>query len=401
MAIQRGRIYEASGAFYVQYRVTQIVDGEPKRVQRSHRLCAKDDLHRFKNSKAVKLLRDEFMLSVNTQQASGVPTTAPMRIVDFWEHRYWPYCTEVLPLTGRPRKKPSTMRGFNQIWRQHLKGHFGTTMLHEYEPHMGTTFLESLTATQRKATLRHIKALGSSLFKRAAIERRIKVNPWHDVQMPDDAVDSPATLHYTIKEAENIISALVDHVDCQLIVALACFMGLRPGEIEGLRWEDFDSASLHIRRSVVRGRLGTPKAAESLKALPLIGRVRVPLELWRQKSGGVTEGWLFPSTGRLTADRIGSPEMLQYADGPAPMALGNIVNRDIKPALKAKGIAWKAGGLYCGRRGAGTAIIELSNGNIALGQALLRHKDAATTTRFYKKQISDMALRDGMKLLDT
>ena len=41
--------------------------------------------------------------------------------------------------------------------------------------------------------------------------------------------------HYTWEEAENIISALVDHVECQLIVTLACFLGLRLGEIEGLR----------------------------------------------------------------------------------------------------------------------------------------------------------------------
>jgi len=57
-------------------------------------------------------------------------------------------------------------------------------------------------------TLKHIKALGSSLFKRAVIEQRIKVNPWHDVSMPDDAIQSEITKHYTLEEAENIISAL-------------------------------------------------------------------------------------------------------------------------------------------------------------------------------------------------
>src|ERR1019366_3284143 len=98
--------------------------------------------------------------------------------------------------------------------------------------------------------------LGGSLFKRAVIARCIKVNPWHDVEMPDDAVDSAATLHYTVEEAENIVSALVDRVDCQLVIALACFLGLRPGEIEGLRWEDFDAVSVNIRRSVVRGKVG-------------------------------------------------------------------------------------------------------------------------------------------------
>ena len=91
---------------------------------------------------------------------------------------------------------------------------------------MGTQFLQSLTGTQGKATLKHIKALGGSIFKRAVIERRIKVSPWHDVAMPDDAIESARTPHYTWEEAENIISALVDRVDCQLIMALACFLGL-------------------------------------------------------------------------------------------------------------------------------------------------------------------------------
>jgi integrase len=48
------------------------------------------------------------------------------------------------------------------------------------------------------------------------------------------------TAHYTLEEAENIISALVDHVDAQLVMALSFFLGLRPGEIAGLKWEDFD-----------------------------------------------------------------------------------------------------------------------------------------------------------------
>jgi integrase len=112
-------------------------------------------------------------------------------------------------------------------------------------------------------------------------ENRVKVNAWHDVLMPDDAIDGGPTEHYNWEETKNIIAALVDHVDCQLIVALACFLGLRPGEIAGLRWEDFDSQEVHIRRSVVRGKIGTPKTVESLAPIPLIDPVRIPLELWR------------------------------------------------------------------------------------------------------------------------
>ena len=68
--------------FSFRYYVTEIVDGEQKRVQRSERLCSKDAKYYAKNAKAVKLLRDEFMLTIN-QQAPGhvnVDTT----IVEFW-----------------------------------------------------------------------------------------------------------------------------------------------------------------------------------------------------------------------------------------------------------------------------------------------------------------------------
>ena len=371
---QLGRIYEASKKFYVQYRV--VVNGT--RVQRSHFLCGKDDRHRSKSDRSVKLLRDEFMIGVNSQAADQSPDR-DMRVVDFWEKRYLPYCEEIVQLTGQPRKTPATVRGYKQIWNQHLKSHFGNLTLQEYEPSMGTQFLDSLTSRQRKTTLRHIKACATSLFKRAVNEQRIKVNPWHDVQMPDDAVDSAPTQHYTVEEAEDIISALVDRVDCQLVMALACFLGLRPGEIASLRWEDFDKENVHIRRSVVRGIVGTPKTQESIASLPLIDRVRVPLELWRRKSPD-TSGWVFPSVNNT------------------PIDLHNLIARVIRPALKAKGLTWKS--LYAGRRGAGTAIIARTNGNAAIGQALLRHKNMSTTLTFYKKQIPHADLRAGMKLLD-
>jgi hypothetical protein len=41
---QRGHVFE----FYVRYYTTEIVDGQPKRVQRSERLCAKDNKHHSK-----------------------------------------------------------------------------------------------------------------------------------------------------------------------------------------------------------------------------------------------------------------------------------------------------------------------------------------------------------------
>jgi integrase len=373
---QRGHIYLQHRSFHVRYYLTTIADGAPVRVQRSHKLCTKDDRHHSTSCKLVRGLCESFMRGVNDR----VPGRGgqDMSVVSFWE-RYLLYCEEIIALTGKSRKKPSTVRGYRQIWKQHLSLHFGKLTLREYEPSMGTQFLQSLTGTQGKTTLKHIKALGSSLFKRAVIEQRIKTNPWHDVEMPDDAVDSAGTKHYTLVEAEDIISALVDHVDCQLVMALSCFLGLRPGEIAALRWEDVDADEIHIRRSVVRGIVGTPKTPESIASLPLIDLVKLPLTLWREKCGNPSEGWVFPS-------RRGTP-----------IDLHDKIERTIVPVLKAKGLVWKT--LYAGRRGACTMTIEATNGNYAVAQALLRHRSMTTTLSVYKKAITPDAFKAGMKLL--
>jgi len=322
-------------------------------------------------------------------------------VPDFWfvTHAQTPInrmgmeAKSIVKLTGEPRNKPSTIRGYKQIWKQHLEAHFGKLTLQEYEPHLGTRFLQSLTGTQAKNTLKHVRACASSLFKRAVNEQRIKTNPWHGVQMPDDAIESSETQHYTLEETENIISALVDHVDCQLVMALSCLLGLRPGEIAALRWEDFDSESVNIRRSVVRGNVGTPKTPESIAPLPLIDQVRVPLELWRRKSENTKNSWVFPSRNDT------------------PVDLHNLIARVIKPHVEGKsecerchkvpkksGVEWKT--LYAGRRGACTAVIEATGGNYAVAQALLRHKSMKTTLDVYKKQITPQSFKEGMTLLE-
>jgi len=99
------------------------------------------------------------MLKINQGQQSRHIHHQEMRIADFWEHCYLPYLEEVVTLTGKPRKKPSTVRGYKQIWNQHLKAHFANRTLREYEPFMGTQFLQTLTSTQSKVTIKHIKAL--------------------------------------------------------------------------------------------------------------------------------------------------------------------------------------------------------------------------------------------------
>jgi integrase len=380
--MQNGRVYEASRKFYVQYRQNgKLV---------SKFLCEKSPVYYAKNCKAVQLKRLEVMLQVNRSAQVAAPM-ADMRITDFWKDRFLPWCEE-LTAQGRPRFKPDTLRGYKQIWRQHLSAHFGELTLRQYTPDLGTVFLDGLTAKQSQATLRHIKSIAQSLFKRAVSERRLQMNPWKEVVMPESAIMTPKTPCYTWDEAKKVIQALEGHPDCQLIMALACFLGLRPNEIAALRWEDLDGDWLHIRRGIVRGKLDVPKSEASMNCVPLPEAIRKQLEIF----GAGKSGWMFPSEGVLTADKIVAPEMKHLA-GIAPVDLHNLIARVIRPVLASKGLAWKP--LKAGRTGACTQIIE-QTGNLKLAQRMLRHADKNVTLKMYDQGISNDAALSGARRLE-
>ncbi len=352
MRHQRGYIYEASGAFFVRY----YDSGQ----QLSRRLCSKDnDKFYSRTCRAVKMLADEFMQTVN---AGKVGNVQDITVVDFWTQTYQPFTVENL--------RYSTVYGYRHVWAQHLEKHFGTMTLREYRTHMGSAFLTKLAKTLCRSTVQHIRSLASGIFSHAVNLGFIESNPWHDVKVLGRSRAPGDTAHYTLEEAENIISALVDHVDCQAIVALACFTGLRPGEIQGLRWNDIEGNWVHVRRSIVRGKEGALKTEASLASLPLITPVKILLALWRQKAGD--------------NERV------------FPRDLKTLVKLTIAPTLRAKNLSWK--GLYAGRRGAATILTELT-GDALAAKELLRHSNIGVTQSKYVKKIPEAMLR-GMKLLE-
>ena len=377
---QGGYVYEAHNAFHVRYYVTEIVDGSPARVQRSKKLCEKNRKAGYgsKSAKAVLELAEDQMRTVNAAKA---PTAADTLVTEFWEKVYLPYCKTGWKGTGM---RARTLYGYKQVWSQQLKPHFGTITLQKYTADMARRFLSSLKTTQGKNTLKHIRALASAMFSEAIERGLVNANPW-SVKIPKDCKETEPTAHYTMEEAENLISALVDHVDAQLVLALSCFLGLGPAEISGLQWGDVEADWIHIRRNnPAQGAVGLPKTRDRARSLPILDQVRVPLELWRAKvENPKGENWLITD-------------------------LHNLIGRVIKPHVKgasecvrckktpqASGLKWK--GLYAGRRGAITAVIEATGENYAVGQALAGHKSLTTTLNVYKKQITQQGLSSGMQ----
>jgi integrase len=64
-------------------------------------------------------------------------------------------------------------------------------------------------------------------------------------------------------EVKSLLSVL--GVRERLIVRLAIFAGIRPGEIFGLKWRHVSEQAATIAQRVYRGKLGTPKTLRSVR----------------------------------------------------------------------------------------------------------------------------------------
>jgi integrase len=355
---QRGSIQKKSGAFYVVYRTT--VDGERKQVW--HYLCDVDRNtgHGSKNATAVIELAEDHMRGVNG--SNGVQPGADLTVAQFWQNTYLPFITDNL--------KPSTVMGYTQVWDTHLKDHFSNLPLRDYRTPQMTNHLTALAKALRPRTLKHIKFLASGLFSHAVATGQCDTNPIRDAAVLGKTLPDGVTGHYTLEEIENIITALVDHVDCQLIMALTYFAGLRRGEIQGLQWGDIDNEYIHIRRNKLHGRVTTPKTTKSAAPVPIIEPVRTLLVLWRAKAGD--GDWLFEKS------------------------LQNTARLRIIPTITKAKLPWR--GFHAGRRGLGTKLRELT-GNSTAAKNVLRHSGEEVTQQHYEARLPEVALA-GMRLLE-
>ena len=379
-------------SWHIRYRVTEFRNGKPIRILKSRKLVDKDDRYFSASCKAVDDRRAEFMREINDQLPED------MTIADFWESVYLPWAKDINPKVGEPNLRPSTLVGYEQIWAQHLKEHFRNTELREYQTATATEFLTSLAKTQGRNTIHHVRSLMSGIFTRALSKGYVKHNPISGAKADCKTAKPAKTGHYSLKEALAILATLSDYVECQLIMAFAFFWGLRPSEIRGLRWEDFsytssddcgtceaddwtiEVAHVHVRRAIDKqGNVTGLKTDEAEQPLPLMVPIAMPLQLWREQCGNPKEGWVFRNTNGNPAD------------------LRDWVRTKVRPAVVCAGLKWK--GLYAGRRGAATMLLQLT-GNALASQQLLRHRPgSAVTAKHYLKAIPE-ALLKGAKLVE-
>lgn len=389
MRTQQGSLYQSHGAWYVRFREqVEQTDGSIKWVQRAQRLASVTD---YPKKSEVIPLKNESMARLNK---GGFTVEAGVNIVDFVENVYFP--------SVEKRLKPSTVKGYKDAWRCHIKDRVAAIRVRDFRTVDGETLMQNLDREHGRklahGTYKHIKVTLSAVFTEAKRKGLIDgVNPMQGVYIPKGKKHGRKRLTYSLAEIEQHLdlfkndpilllnedgSTYAPEISVGVIravIGVAAFAGLREGEIRGLWWEDDELSILNIRRSVWRSivldETKTHEDEEDPGVVPIIQPLRLMLDQIRPQAGS---GWMFGNT-------IGGA-----------LDLDNLAERVIKPVLKANGLKWK--GWHAYRRGLATNLHELGVPDKVI-QAILRHEDVSTTQRSYIKTVPQV-VTDAMNQLE-
>jgi integrase len=191
-----------------------------------------------------------------------------------------------------------------------------------------------------------------------------------------------------LEEVQSILSLLPE--PAATAFAVAAFMGLRHGEIQGLLWENYHEGEMQIARSIWNGHVTAPKTRKGCAPVPVIRQLAERLEIHRLRSGN-------PTAGPIFANSLGKP-----------LSMNNLLKRAILPALdrcqKCRRPITEHGkadhqftrderypewhGWHAARRGLGSNLYRLGVQDKVI-QRILRHANVSTTATYYIKTVAD------------
>jgi len=350
---QTGSVWFRGSSFFLRF-----YDENGKR--KTELLCEKDDEHYSDTCPAVKDLAAKRMEKVN--RSNSTPTETPT-VGGFWEAEYLAW--------ARSSLRGSTVEVYESIWRSQLDKELGDRRLDSYTPADATKFLSALAPKMTRASLSHVRALMSGIFGMATALGKCPSNPIRDAKVLGRSKPSSETGAYTTEEVKAALEALEDDPAAACLFALCAVQALRPSEAIALKVEDLKDGYIHVSRSFTRGKfLGDTKTEGSASVVRLIEPAR---SLLAKVIGDRKSGWVFPFPDPKR-DR--------------PLDFNEVARKRIKPLVS----PWH--GLYGGRRGAATKLVDLTGGLVGAAEVLRHTGGTQVLEKFYKKRttLGDQAM---------
>lgn len=189
-----------------------------------------------------------------------------------------PLQTVLQDLLTNPRRPRSTKtirlyQGFLNLYVAPIIGHVPAGEITYHHIQLLLSSLESrdpkLSGFTVNAIRAYIRAEMNELFRR----RFITSNP---VPQTSPSPTAPKKIVYWTREEVSLILAAAPHQEARTVLTIACFLGLRAGEISGLQMKDYDQANktINVARAVRWHKGGFelyPCKKHSQRTIPLAG----------------------------------------------------------------------------------------------------------------------------------
>jgi len=351
------RVKKWRGHFYVY---EKQANGSEKRRFRNVLLGLKSEMDK---GQAKQKLRD--LIARETRKVAPPPVNVTLRW--FYENRFLPQKEEQWKITSRPKTK--------RFIENYLLKRFGDFLLVDLDKFTLQTYLNDLAPNFSKSVLAKTRVYLNSMLGEAVELEFLPKNPAAKLVVPRSGKKA-ANQPLTPEQIPQVLFHLGDRD--RLIVRMFLVLGLRPGEMFALRWNDKQGNSLRIDTAIVDGIEVETKTEGSDAAVWLPVSIEKELEFWRSAAENVLpDSFIFPSA-RGTA-----------------INTNNFLFRVLKEAGKKAQIKGVTHQML--RRTCSTYMAQLTT--VKDVQAHLRHSSSKTTLEHYIKSVPE-SVRVAVESLD-
>lgn len=374
--MQNGELFQKGESWFARW-----YDGDRKR--RTKKIGSLTD---YPKEKDIISVFQSHMAEVNESPREFTPSAATL-LRTFVTDEYFPRVTRDL--------RGSTRRGYRAIWNNFIEPHLGAHKVRDIRTFDIQRALDAVVRDNkdlRKNSLARVKSFLSGVFGEAIRcgLRRDDQNPVQSAKIRGVKDKSKGeTFAYSLDDIKAILGALTE--PSKVLMAVAAYTGLRRGEVVGLKWEDYDGDTIHVRRNICFGEKGemtveSPKTESSEAAVPVIKPLRRILNAWKAKAE-VTDGcWIFQAGFTRKKDH---PETLLDAARMTPLSPANVLRDVVLPALEEAEIEWR--GYHAFRRGLATNLRALGVDDLTISE-ILRHSDVKVTRASYIKRVDEKSV---------
>lgn len=265
--------------------------------------------------------------------------------------------------------------------RNHINPVLGEQKICSIAPMHIQSFIEDLVDKQLSVeTIKRIYNIVKAIFNFAVVQDYIIKSPCRRINLPKAKKQESAVLNH--KELKHLVSCF--DAEYQMMVLLAGILGLRYGEVAGLRIGDINftqnelTVAGQLSRYEDRGSyLSPPKTDSSYRVIPINNALTKSLKAHIE------------ATGRTLFDK---EEMLFITNAGNPVHYSNFRKRVWLPTVKTAGFEQLK---FHDLRKTATTIMISNNFDVKSVQKILGHSSATVTLDIYA-QSSEKVMRESL-----